>query len=192
MDQSTLMEYVSRILSEHDELSWEKDKELLKVAAEIMEAGDEYGCPATVEEALTDAKAELSGEISKRLDAAVESVKKELELRGNPSRPASEILAEIMGEEAINASGKNVGDPVNAMVAKKILRRQADSLLSEKCVQDVHYFEDGKLWRAIVRFKDGNISKEGQNTLRKMKHNAHRTMMDTNKDMQVITFIVAG
>ena len=190
MDNDKLMEYISRILAEHEGLSVENDMELLTITAEIMKAGDDHVCPGDVDEALEDARKELSGETEKRAVAAMESLKNELELRGLPDKSASEMIDEIMEQEA--DSGKNVGDPVNAAMAKAILKRQAESLWKEKSVVDVHYFEDGRLWRAVVRFRSGQLTKEAQNTLTKMKHNAHRTMMTNHEGMDAVTFIVVG
>ena len=44
---------------------------------------------------------------------------------------------------------------------------------------------------AIARFTAGELSADAQGALIQMKHNVHRTMLDRNKDLQVVAFVVS-
>lgn len=77
-------------------------------------------------------------------------------------------------------------------IARKSITRMAESLRGEASFYDVHYFQDNGLWQAILRFTNGELSGNAQDALIQMKHNAHRTMLNRNKNLQVVTFVVTG
>ena len=131
-------------------------------------------------------------EIERDAMSSASSPEEEMRLRGTGPIDPEALVDSIMDEEWETPSLKNVGNPVNAAVARKILQHQAESLRTEESFYDLHYFTDPKLWRAIVRFRDGKLTGDAQCTLAKMKHNAHRTMLDVNGELLVITFVVVG
>ena len=91
-------------------------------------------------------------------------------------------------------SGEDVSaqmSSVHAMFAKAILRRQAGSLAKERCVEKIAFTpENMEPWVAEITFGDGEISEEGQNTLAKMRQNAHRTDMIVEDESTQIMFYV--
>lgn len=182
--------YMKQIVEEQGanlDLKW--DGELIEAAAQEM-----YYEPGT--DSATALEHARTGWVDKEQEAAVDSfnaaLDEEAELCGYGVPSPDDMLAVLLNAEAEEPSGKNVGNPVNAMVAREILTRQAESLRKEKCLYDIHYLENGKLWRAILRFRNAPISAEGKLTLAKMKHNAHRTILSQKDDLKVIRFIVAG
>ena len=182
--------YMQQIVEEQGanlNLKW--DGELIEAAAQEM-----YYEPGT--DSATALDHARTGYADKDREAAAESFNKaldeEAELCGYGAISPDDMLSVILNAEAEEPSGKNVGDPVNAAAARKILTRQAESLRGEKCLYDIHYLENGELWRAILRFKNAPITGEGKLTLAKMKHNAHRTILSQKDDLKVVRFIVAG
>jgi hypothetical protein len=187
-----LMEYFSQILAEHEELDPDRDDELLTEAARILEAGENHGCKPTVDEALADARAVLSGELEERSRAFGREMEQEAEYCGIKPLPMDELLSILRREETYEPGEKEELDPIQARIARIILERQAESLKGEPSVEGMRYFIFGRVWCVAIRFQPGTLSREAQLTLAKMKHNAPRTIMCENGNLKVIRFIVVG
>ena len=94
-------------------------------------------------------------------------------------------------EKYMNGENVETGKKVNVDFAKRLLRRQAGQLCTEKCVSVVLFsHEEDNPWYASVLFTDGEISDDGQNILSAMRNNAHKTEMGESKGMTQITFYV--
>ena len=82
---------------------------------------------------------------------------------------------------------------INAMVAKKILRRQAGWMARESCLEKIEFTPDTTYpWMVSLTFGAGDLSPAAQTTLANMRENAHEAYMaesDGGKTVQ-ITFSV--
>ena len=94
-------------------------------------------------------------------------------------------------ERYMNGENIETGKKVNADFAKRLLRRQAGQLCTEKCVNGVAVSdENANPWSISIMFSAGDISHDGQVILSAMRNNAHRTEMSENNGDTRITFYV--
>lgn len=188
-----LIPYMEKIVAEQEDvLDLEHDGELIDTAAEQMLDAEENGEEISTEEALERAR-QYEADRPKREAMYAEAqrhLNEEAELRGIEPLRGDDLLNFLFtlpDEEKLDA-----GEKLEPSFAKKSLIRSLAYLKNEPCFYDVHHFEDNKLWRMIVRFTDGELSEAAQKTLIQMNHNAHRTMLNQNKELKVVTFIVSG
>lgn len=94
-------------------------------------------------------------------------------------------------EKYMNGEPVETGKKANVAFAKRLLRRQAGQLCTEKCVKEVLFRdEDANPWSVCVKFADGELSHDGQTILNAMRSNAHRTEMGEYSGMTQISFYV--
>lgn len=186
-----LVQYMEQIVEYHQELDLMEDGELIDTAAEKMFLAEQEGEPIDTIEALRQAYEEEENATQRlaELKEIQKHMAEEKALRGIEPLARNDLLNLLLNPPTEQTSAEPTVDPVTA---RKRLTRFAEALKNEPCLHDVHYFEDGKLWRVLLRFKDGELSTDAQTILPQMKVNAHRTMLNQNKDLKVITFIVKG
>ena len=81
-------------------------------------------------------------------------------------------------EQMLNGGELSGMDALHAKTAETILRRQAEWLTEEDCVEGFSATPEGATpWTLTVRFTDGGLSASAQRTLRGMFQNAHRSEM---------------
>lgn len=186
-----LVPYMEEIVRYHQELDLMEDGELIDTAAEKMFLAEQEGEPIDTIEALSLAYVEEEN-APKRL-AELKEIRKhmmeEKALRGIEPLSRDDLLNLLLNPPAEKPSNASKVDPATA---RERLTRFAEALKNEPCLHDVHYFEDGRLWRVLLRFTDGELSTDAQTILPQMKVNAHRTMLNRNKNLQVVTFVVTG
>lgn len=186
-----LVPYMEEIVQYHQELDLMEDGELIDTAAEKMFLAEQEGEPIDTIEALSLAYAEEEN-APKRLAELKEIWKHMMEekaLRGIEPLSRDDLLNLLLNPPAEKPRNASKVDPATA---RERLTRFAEALKNEPCLHDVHYFEDGRLWRVLLRFTDGELSTDAQTILPQMKVNAHRTMLNRNKNLQVVTFVVTG
>lgn len=192
MENSELTEYVNRILSEREELDTDADRELLLEAADVLRWREAHGIACSVDDALKEAEEVLSNGSGERWDECEKEFREEGEYCGIRPLTLDELLRRLEEEMKVEPGESRKHDPLHAKIARKILEHQAKSLMGEPCVESMRFFGGEGLWRAAIRFRDGQLSHEAQVTLAKMKFNAHRTIMTKKDDLTVIRFIVSG
>ena len=188
-----LIPFMEKIVAEcgHD-LDLDKDGDLIDTAAEKMMIAEIEKQPITTGEALRLAREKEKNR--PQHEAMLREIGKHLEeiekLRGIEPLSRSALLSMILNEpdEPVEDNVPKL-DPA---FARESIQRMAEGLRTEPCLYDIHYFHDNGLWQAIVRFTVGSLSADAQGALIQMKHNAHRTMLNLNKNLQVVTFIVTG
>lgn len=187
-----LIPYMAQIAAENEELDLETEGELIDTAAEKMLLAEMEGDSISTAEALEQARKEEKNRpaYNAMLKQIQKHLEEEMELRGINPIPDSDTLNMILNTP--DEEPKDTAPKLNAKVARESLTRMAESLRTESCLYDIHYFHDNELWKAILRFTDGYLSAEAQSTLIQMKHNAHRMMLNQNKNLKVVTFVVAG
>lgn len=186
-----LIPYMEQIVAEHDELDLENDGELIDTAAEKMFLAEQDGEPIDTIEALSLAEAEEENRPFR--EAELKEIRKHMAeenaLRGIAPLSSDDLLNLLLNPPAEKPSRAS---KVDRATARERLTRFAEALKNEPCLHDVHYFEDGRLWRVLLRFTDGELSTDAQTILPQMKVNAHRTMLNQNGKLKVITFVVTG
>lgn len=188
-----LLPYMEKIVKERSwDLDLDKDGELIDDAAEKMLIADMDGKPITTGEALRLAREEEKNR--PQHEAMLKEIEKDLaeimELRGSEPMSDEDTLRFILSlpDEPVEDNTPKL----EPGYARESLKKMAESLRTEACLHDIHYFHKNGLWQVLVRFTDGELSKNAQTTLIQMNHNAHRTMLSHNRkeNLQVITFIV--
>ena len=186
-----LVPYMEEIVQYHQELDLMEDGELIDTAAEKMFLSEQEGNPIDTVEALSLAEAEEENRPFR--EAELKEIRKhmmeEKALRGIEPLSRDDLLNLLLNPPAEKPSNAPKVDPATA---RERLTRFAEALKNEPCLHDVHYFEDGRLWRVLIRFTDGELSTDAQTILPPMKVNAHRTMLNQNGKLKVITFVVTG
>lgn len=186
-----LVPYMEEIVRYHQELDLMEDGGLIDTAAEKMFLAEQEGNPIDTIEALSLAEAEEENRPFR--EAELKEIRKhmaeEKALRGIAPLSSDDLLNLLLNPPTVESNGGSKVDPVTA---RERLTRFAEALKNEPCLHDVHYFEDGRLWRVLLRFTDGELSTDAQTILPQMKVNAHRTMLNQNGKMKVITFVVTG
>lgn len=186
-----LVPYMEEIVRYHQELDLMEDGELIDTAAEKMFLSEQEGNPIDTIEALSLAEAEEENRPFR--EAELREIRKhmaeEKALRGIEPLSRDDLLNLLLNPPAEKPSNASKVDPVTA---RERLTRFAEALKNEPCLHDVHYFEDGRLWRVLLRFTDGELSTDAQTILPQMKVNAHRIMLNQNGKLKVITFVVTG
>ena len=187
-----LIPYMEQIVAEHEELDLENDGELIDTAAEKMLLAETEDAPISTGEALELAQEEEENRPKRNaeLKEIQKHLKQEMELRGIDPLPKEDLLNLILNTP--EDEPKDTAPKLDPKIARESLTRMAESLRTEECLHDIHYFHDNEFWNAILRFTDGFLSSESQATLIQMKHNAHRMMLNQNGKLKVITFIVTG
>lgn len=187
-----LIPYMEQIVAEHDELDLENDGELIDTAAEKMLLAEMEDAPISTGKALELAQEEEENRPKRNaeLKEIQKHLKQEMELRGISPLPEEDLLNLILNTPDVEP--KDTAPKLDPKIARESLARMAESLRAEPCLYDIHYFRDNGLWQVIVRFTTGSLSADAQGALIQMKHNAHRTMLNRNKNLQVVTFVVAG
>lgn len=188
-----LIPFMEKIVAEcgHD-LDLDKDGEIIDTAAEKMMIAEMEGSPITTGEALRLAREEEKNR--PQHDAMLKEIGKHLteieKLRGIEPLSRSALLSMILNQP--DEPAEDTALKLDPVYARESIKSMAESLRSEPCLYDIHYFHDNGLWQAIVRFTAGSLSADAQSALIQMKHKAHRTMLNLNKNLQVVTFIVTG
>jgi len=188
-----LIPFMEEIVAEcgHD-LDLDKDGDLIDTAAEKMMIAEIEGQPIAAGEALRLAREEEKNR--PQHEAMLNEIGKHLEeiekLRGIEPLSRSALLSMILNQP--DEPAEDTAPKLDPVYARESIKSMAESLRSEPCLYDIHYFHDNGLWQAIVRFTAGSLSADAQSALIQMKHNAHRTMLNLNKNLQVVTFIVTG
>lgn len=187
-----LVPYMEEIVQYHRELDLMKDGELIDTAAEKMMIAEIEGQPITTGEALNLAREEEKNR--PQYEATLKEIGNHLEeikrLRGIEPLSRSALLSMILSQP--DEPAEDNAPKLDPEIARESIKRMAESLRTEPCLYDIHYFHDNGLWQAIVRFTAGSLSSQAQSALIQMKRNAHRTMLNVNKNLQVVTFIVTG
>ena len=187
--------YMRKIMRERPDLTdgWK----LLCAADEMVMAAD-AGKELSVADALERVKDETEPtqeELAQRIRDAEAKADLLFPPRPGAKRPMTmrEFFETEFGPE--DEPPEDVGrfDGLHAMIARKILRRQAGELVREECFDSVSIDpEDEEPWGLTVAFRDGELSDNARLTLEKMKQNSHRSELITTNDLISITFIVFG
>lgn len=188
-----LIPFMERIVAECGrDLNLDVDGDLIDTAAEKMMVAEIEGQPIATGDALRLARIEEQNRPQREaaLKEAAEHLDEIMKLRGIEPLSQSSVLGMILSQP--DDTTQDNAPKLDPSYARESIRRMAESLRAEPCLYDIHYFHDNALWQVIVRFTDGSLSAEAQDALIQMKHNAHRTMLNTNKKLQVVTFIVTG
>ena len=102
-----------------------------------------------------------------------------------------EFFERVFGPDGEPEEGSGHFDELHARVAKNILRRQAGELVREECFDSIAISPEGaEPWSITVAFRPGELSREAQLTLEKMKHNSHKSQLGTTKGITGVSFIV--
>lgn len=186
-----LVPYMEEIVRYHQELDLMEDGELIDTAAEKMFLAEQDGEPIDTMEALALAEAEEENRPFREAELREirKHIKEETELSGIKPLPRDDLLNLLLNPPSEQPDAKSAVDPATA---RERITRFAEALKNEPCLHDVHYFEDGRLWRVLLRFTDGELSMDAQTILPQMKANAARTMLNQNGKLKVITFVVTG
>ena len=186
-----LVPYMEEIVRYHQELDLMEDGELIDTAAEKMFLAEQDGEPIDTIEALSLAEAEEENRPFREAELREirKHIKEETELRGIKPLSRDDLLNLLLNPPSEQPDAKSAVDPATA---RERITRFAEALKNEPCLHDVHYFEDGRLWRVLLRFTDGELSKDAQTILPQMKANAARAMLNQNGKLKVITFVVTG
>ena len=190
-----LLPYMEKIVKERSwDLDLDKDGELIDDAAEKMLIADMDGKPIKPGEALRLAREEEKNR--PQHEAMLKEIEKDLteimELRGSEPMSDEDTLRFILSlpDEPVEDNTPKL----EPGYARESLKKMAESLRTEACLHDIYYFHKNGLWQVLVRFADGELSKDAQTTLIQMNHNAHRTILSHNgkENLHVITFIVTN
>ena len=100
----------------------------------------------------------------------------------------------MFGDEAKPDTSAIHRDELHAEVAKKILRAQAAELVKDGSADSTIRLEN-EPWTLTVVFRpEGTLSRSARLTLEKMRHNAHRSVLNEgiapNTGMLAVTFYV--
>ena len=82
-------------------------------------------------------------------------------------------------------------DEIHVRIAQLILCRQAGELVRETCFDSLRIRDDGDgPWSVTVAFRPGELSRNGQLVLQKMRHNSHASRLKAEKDITSVSFLV--
>lgn len=185
--------FMRKIMEECPELTdgWK----LLCAADEMMLAAD-VGEELSVAEALDRVKDETEptpeevARKAKEIDA-----KADLLFPDKPGAKPPKTMREFF--ERLALPGEDLPpearhfDELHASIARNILRRQAGELVREECFDSIAVGPEGmEPWSITVAFRPGELSREAQLTLEKMKHNSHESRLGTTRGMTGVSFLV--
>lgn len=168
---------------------------LLCAADEMMMAAD-VGNELSVAEALDrvkDEKEPTPEELEQQIKDAEAKAAALFPPKPDAERPKTtrQFFEALFGSDEEPKENSGHFDELHAMIARNILRRQAGELVREECFDSIAVGPEGmEPWSITVAFREGELSKEAQLTLAKMKHNSHKSQLGETKGTMGISFIV--
>ena len=104
-----------------------------------------------------------------------------------------EFFERLLEPDEILEEITRLHDELHVIVAQTILRMQVGELVRESCFDSLYApGNDVDPWAITVSFRPGELSKNGQLVLQKMKHNSHASTLDTRNGVTAVSFIVYG
>lgn len=188
-----LIPYMEKIVAECPELT---DGWKLLCAAEEMALADDEDRELSPRESLDIVKDEVQPteeQLAERARQSEEEIAKMFPPKPGFERPPTmrEFFESLFSPGEIPEEITAPHDELHVKVAQTILRRQAGELVREACFDSLYAPEnDEDPWAITVSFRPGELSKNGQLVLQKMKHNSHASRLKTEKDMFSVSFIV--
>lgn len=188
-----LLPYMEKIVAERPELT---DGWKLVCAADEMALAKEGGQELSVSEALEMVKDETeptAEELAEKERQAEEKAEKLFPPRPGAKRPSTmrEFFERLFEPDEIPEGITAPHDEIHVRIAQLILRRQAGELVRETCFDSLRVRDDGDdPWSVTVTFLPGELSRNGQLTLQKMKHNSHASRLKAEKGIISVSFLV--
>lgn len=185
--------FMRKIMAECPDLT---DGWKLLCAADEMMMADDVGEELSVAEALERVKDEVEPtpeELAQQIKDA--EAKADILFPPKPGveppKTMREFFERVFGPDEEPEEDSGHFDELHARVAKNILRRQAGELVREECFDSIAVGPEGaEPWSITVAFRPGELSKEAQLTLEKMKHNSHKSQLGTTKGITGVSFMV--
>ncbi|MBQ3276587.1 MAG: hypothetical protein IJH47_05990 [Oscillospiraceae bacterium] len=184
-----LLPHMNEIMAECPELT---DGWKLFCAADKMQQAAEDGRTLSAREALELVKdaVEPTAEQAKQSEAEIARM---FPPKPGFERPPSmrEFFQRLFAPEEIPEEIVRPHDELHVRIAQNLLRRQAGELVRESCFDSLYVPEDDTdPWAITAAFRRGELSRHGQLTLQKMKHNSHASRLDTGSGVTAVSFIL--